>query len=364
MEVVTVTKITVLGAGNGGQALAGDLASQNFEVTLFEHPQLEDKITDLKKEKTITLTGIMDKKGHLAKVTTCAEEAIRGAQIIYFLAPSFAQKPILESIAPYIEDNQKLVLMPGNFGSLVFKNYLKKIGNIATIEMAEADTMPYACRLEAAGRVNIWGIKQHLSLAALPGHYTETFISQIQHAFPIRLKAAPNVIAIGLYNTNMILHCPTMIMNAGRIESENGNFRFYGDGMTEAVCSVMEAMDKERILIGNVLGIKLLSTMDDMKKLYNLEGKTLRETILNNVVYCGHGTDAPTSMTYRYLSEDVPYLLVPVASLAQKLGISTPTINSIIHLASIVNGQNYFETGIGLKELGLEKASVEEIRAL
>ncbi|MPM95033.1 Opine dehydrogenase [bioreactor metagenome] len=155
-----------------------------------------------------------------------------------------------------------------------------------------------------------------------------------------------------------------MIMNAGRIESENGNFRFYGDGMTEAVCSVMEAMDKERILIGNVLGIKLLSTMDDMKKLYNLEGKTLRETILNNVVYCGHGTDAPTSMTYRYLSEDVPYLLVPVASLAQKLGISTPTINSIIHLASIVNGQNYFETGIGLKELGLEKASVEEIRAL
>ena len=137
-----MTRITVLGAGNGGQALAGDLASQDFEVTLFEHPQLEHKIADLKKSKTITLTGIMEKKGHLANVTTSAEEAIKGADIIYFLAPSFAQKPILESIAPYIEDNQKLVLMPGNFGSLVFRSYLKKIGNTTSLKMAEADTMP------------------------------------------------------------------------------------------------------------------------------------------------------------------------------------------------------------------------------
>jgi len=364
MEALTMTRITVLGAGNGGQALAGDLASQDFEVTLFEHPQLEHKIADLKKSKTITLTGIMEKKGHLANVTTSAEEAIKGADIIYFLAPSFAQKPILESIAPYIEDNQKLVLMPGNFGSLVFRSYLKKIGNTTSLKMAEADTMPYACRLEALGRVNIWGIKQHLSIATLPGNQTETFISQIQQAFPIQLKAAPNVIAIGLYNTNMILHCPTMIMNAGRIESENGNFRFYGDGMTESVCSVMEAMDRERMFIGEALGIDLLSTMDDMKKLYNLEGKTLRETILNNSVYCGHGTDAPTSMNYRYLIEDVPYLLVPVSALAQKLGIAAPTINSIIHLSSVVNGQNYFETGVGLKELGLENVSVEEMRTL
>jgi opine dehydrogenase len=48
----------------------------------------------------------------------------------------------------------------------------------------------------------------------------------VQYAFPVPLKPAPNVLSIGLSNTNMILHCPTMIMNAGRIESEAGGSGF------------------------------------------------------------------------------------------------------------------------------------------
>ena len=353
-------KITVIGAGNGGQALAGDLASKGFAVTLFEHPDFREKIRPLEETRTITLTGALSATGKLSKVTTDPEEGLSEAELLYFLAPSFAQEGMFDLLAPYLRSDHSLLLLPGNFGSLVLRARLTEL-KAAVPALAEGDTMPYACRIEGPGVVNIWGVKNFMSAAALPAEDTHSFLDRVRPFFPIPLRPAANVLAIGLFNTNMILHCPTMIMNAGRIESEKGNFRFYGEGMTESVCSVMEALDAERIAVGRALGLELLSTLDDMKDLYSLTGSTLRETILNNDAYCGHGTDAPCSMAYRYLSEDVPFLLVPTAELGRALGVATPAMNAIIHLAGVINGKDYRKTGLTLKRMGLDDLSREEI---
>jgi len=349
-------KITVLGGGNGAQALAGHLASKGFPVTLFEHPRFRKQVQHLEAEGIIELRGAIYAGGRLALVTTDPEKAMRNADIAYFLAPSFAQEEMFALLAPHFRSGQKLLLMPGNFGTLVLKQFLG--GSLPDgFLAAESDTMPYACRIEAPGVVNVWGVKNFMAAAALPAGSTEGFIASVQDAFPVLLRPAPNVISIGLSNTNMILHCPTMIMNAGRIESADEGFRFYGDGMTGSVCAVMEAMDRERMAVGRALGLNLLSTMDDMKELYSIRGNTLRETILNNAAYCGHGKDSPSSMTYRYITEDVPFLLVPVFGLGKKLGIPMPVTESIIRLASVIAGEDYMKTGRILREPDLELLS-------
>lgn len=361
-EEESMERIAVIGGGNGGQALAGHLASKGFRVVLFEHPDFGGKMAHLKETRTITLTGAVSACGVLASVTTDPAEALEEAEILYFVAPTFAQKSMFEILSPYLQKKHHLFLMPGNFGSLVLRRMLeeKKVPEMPMI--AEGDTMPYACRIERPGVVNIWGIKRYMSAAALPANATSAFIQKIQKAFPILLKPAPGVLAIGLYNTNMILHCPTMVMNAGRIESEKGNFRFYAEGMTESVCRVMESMDSERIAVGKALGVDLLSTMDDLKEIYNIQGETLRESILNNAAYCGHGADAPSSPKHRYLTEDVPFLLVPVSEIGKALGVATPTMDSIIHLAGVVNDEDYRKTGRSLKEM-CSTGSVEELAA-
>lgn len=345
-------RIAVLGGGNGAQALAGHLASRGFPVTLFEHPEFRNSIRRLEETKTIELTGAIEARGTLEVVTT-DPAAVREAEILYFLAPSFAQEAVFSLIAPYLREGQRLLLMPGNFGSLVLKDTFG--GRLPEgFLAAESDTMPYACRIEAPGVVNVWGVKNFMATAALPASRTGDFIASVQDAFPVPLKSAPNVLSIGLSNTNMILHCPTMIMNAGRIESGNGRFRFYAEGMTDSVCTVMEAMDRERMAVGKALGLDLLSTMDDMKELYSIGGDTLRETILNNGAYCGHGPDSPASMKYRYLTEDVPFLLVPVFEIGKKLGIPLPVTESIIRLASVIAGEDYLATGRNLSRLDLD----------
>ena len=336
-------KIAVLGGGNGAQALAGHLSSMGFSVTLFEHPEFYDSIRSLEGEKNIRLTGSINALGKLRRVTKDPAD-IGDADIIYYLAPSFAQEAILNLVAPYIKSGAQLLLMPGNFGALAMK---KPRGNILpeSLAVAESDTIPYACRLEGPGSVTVWGMKNFLAVSALPSRTTNSFIDRIQKAFPVPLVPAPNTLSIGLSNTNMILHCPTMIMNASRIDSEEGAFRFYAEGMTDSVCAVMEFMDEERRAVGKALGLNLLSTLEDMKKLYSLEGDSLREVILNNPVYCGHGPDSPSSMEHRYLTEDVPYLLVPAFETGRKLGIAMPVTESVIRLASAIAGEDYLSTG-------------------
>lgn len=354
-------KISILGAGNGGQALAGHLASLGYEIVLFEHPEFIRNVEKIQITKQIKLSGHLDLTGEIERLTSDPEEAVSGADIIYFAAPAFAQRPILEMAAPYLENGQTIVLIPGNFGSLTFSKWLSDNNYDIDISIIETDTLPYACRMVEPGNIDIWGMKEYISAAALPSTSTEKSLEDISAAFPVPLVKAPNVIAIGLYNTNMILHCPTMVMNAGRIETSNGNFSFYKDGMSPSVCKVMEEMDQERIAVGKALGIPLLSTEDDMKQIYGLEGNSLREVILNNPVYCNHGMDAPKKLLHRYLEEDVPFLLVPVSSMADKLKIPAPAINNIIYLAGVINGTDYFRRGHGIEDLGFRDLNIDEM---
>ncbi len=357
-----MSKITVLGAGNGGQALAAHLAAKGNKVTLFEHPQFKKNIEYLIKNPTIQLKGYLELDAELNAITIDPKQAVKDAEFIFFVAPSFAQKDVLSLIAPFLETGQVLVILPGNFGSLVFSRWLEEQKLPKDILIAETDTIPYACRIVSPGEIEIWGMKDHISIASLPASRTPEVTDRLENIFPIPLKYSPNVLAIGLYNTNMILHCPTMLMNAGRIESEGGNFSFYREGMTESVCAVMEQMDKERIAVGKSLGIDLLSTADDMKSIYNIEGINLRETILNNSVYCSHGNDAPYTVSHRYLEEDVPFLLVPLSALGKKLGVETPLADSVIKLAGAANRTDYYSRGLNLRSLGLEDMDIQQIK--
>jgi glycerol-3-phosphate dehydrogenase len=42
---------------------------------------------------------------------------------------------------------------------------------------------------------------------------------------------------------------------------------------------------------------------------------------------------------------DIPMSLVPMASLGEMLGVPTPTIKSLIHLASVIHGRDYWAEG-------------------
>ena len=69
----------------------------------------------------------------------------------------------------------------------------------------------------------------------------------------------------------------------------------------------------------------------------------------------------PFSMQDRYITEDVPMGVTLTASLGRKLGIPTPTYDSIIHVASLVNETDYYRTGRNLANLKLDGLSAAQL---
>ena len=62
---------------------------------------------------------------------------------------------------------------------------------------------------------------------------------------------------------------------------------------------------------------------------------------------------SPKTLDDRYIHEDVGYGLVPLAELGTLLGIPTPTIDTLIHLASLAVGVDFKQEGLTLERMGL-----------
>jgi opine dehydrogenase len=354
-------KIAVLGAGNGGQALSAHLAMMGNSVRLYELPDFADKLSPIQKAKGVKLTGAINGFGKLEAVTSNMKEALEGAKIVYIVVPSFGQMPIVAEAVPYLEEGSTVIFIPGNFGSLEAANYMGEKRTALNVTLGETDTLPYACRAVEPGVVNVWGLKKSIAVSAFPGERTNAMINDIQEYFPIPLRAAKNVLEIGFSNMNMIVHPTTVLLNAGRIESTGGDFRFYTDGVTPSVGKLQELMDKERLQIARAYGLNLLSAIEWIKTAYPVEGESIYELLAKNPVYAGHGSDAPKEIRHRYLTEDIPNLLVPLADFAETANVETPIIDSIITLCSALLDEPFKETGRNLKKLGLDGLEVKDL---
>jgi hypothetical protein len=74
-------------------------------------------------------------------------------------------------------------------------------------------------------------------------------------------------------------------------------------------------------------------------------------------------TPTPRSMENKYVTEDVPCGLVPMAALGDAAGVATPVIDGLIALSSSILGRDLTRTdGRTLDYLGLAGKSIEEIR--
>jgi hypothetical protein len=92
---------------------------------------------------------------------------------------------------------------------------------------------------------------------------------------------------------------------------------------------------------------------------YNVDGKNLHEAIHNQSGY--RGINAPSTLSHRYITEDIPMSLVPLASLGNRFGVSVRGMESIIRLTCIVHRTDYWRRGRTLQRLGIEHLSVSEL---
>ncbi|MCM1142139.1 MAG: NAD/NADP octopine/nopaline dehydrogenase family protein [Muribaculum sp.] len=348
--------IAVVGAGNGGQALAGHLASMGCRVRLYDRSV--HKAEFFNKNKQIKLVGALDVEGEIEFASADLQNVIEGAELIMVATTATAHRPIAAQMAPILSDGQVIVLHPGRTcGALELKNTLDEAGLNKRVYVAEAQTLIYACRIIEDGKVNIIGVKDRVFVSAYPASDTPHVLSILNRIFSC-FYAAKNVLQTSFENVGAMFHPTVVLFNEAAIE-RGTSFYFYRD-MTDGLAKIIEEADRERLAVAEAYGISPISAFDWVSYAYGgVDGKNLCERMHNNPAY--YEILAPKSIDCRQITEDIPTGIIPLAELGKAAGVPTPLFDSLITMCSILHNVDYRENGRTLQRLGLEGLSVEEI---
>jgi opine dehydrogenase len=350
-------KVAVIGAGNGGLAIASHLALQGHKVNLYS--SFQEELDPIIAKRGIELEGVKEAGFTiLNKVTNDIELALNDTSLIMIVTPANAHEKVARVCAPYLEANQVVILNPGRTGgALEFDRVLteEKIGNKPII--GEAQSLIYACRKTSPTKVIIYGVKKSLSIASFPAKNRNKLIKIVNEAYP-QFVLAENVLETSLNNIGAIFHPTPTILNSARIELGE-KFDYYHEGITPVVATVLENIDMERIEVARALKVRVQSAIEFLRESYGVKADSLYQAIQNNSAY--KGVKAPTTIHVRYLTEDIPMSLVPIASIGQQLGILTPNIDSIIRIGSTMLKKDFRISGRTIDKLGLHNLTSNEM---
>ena len=361
---MSIEKVAVLGAGNGGCATAADLSIRGFETRLYSRS--EKTLAPLLRRGGIELVEHgQETFGRPHLITPSLDEAVAGADLVTIAVPAVAHGFMARALAPLLTGHQIVHLNPGQTGgSLHFVHELRQAGCRSPVRCCETVTLTSICRMAGPARVEVYRRTANLGCAAFPAESAPDILPEIATVFP-NIVPAENVLETGLSNINAIMHPAGMVGNAGWIEQHGGELLFYRQALSPAVARIIEGVDRERLAIVRALGLRPRTFVE----IFHAAGLTSDAALESGSVFQATQESepnktiaAPRTHDHRYVHEDVGYGLVPMAALAALLDISTPVIQALITLASEMNRTDYRRDGLTLAGMGLEGADAATLQ--
>ncbi|MCK4607882.1 MAG: NAD/NADP octopine/nopaline dehydrogenase family protein [Gammaproteobacteria bacterium] len=277
-------KTTIIGCGHGGQALAAHLTMNGCDVTLYADESHPGAICEIKKTRQIKCYGKLNGVAEIKNVTTNTKEAVAGAEVIFLVLPTNAHETQFEKILPYLSSGQIVVALAANFTSLYLSQKLRRKAIGKEIIIADISSLPYACRAEEPGLVNIIEIKDSMGIATIPAGDAEEVKGVLQPFFPTKLVEYKNVIELGMNITSGISHPTVAVLNAGRINSKNSDFYFYKEGISSEIAQVIEQLYRDRQYIGSLYDVSVSSYLELMSKFYGIKYNSILDFVSSILV--------------------------------------------------------------------------------
>lgn len=341
-------KVTVIGAGNSGLAMAAHLTIEGHEVTLWN--RTEKNIQDLLENPIIHCSGVINGDARIAHVTNNLKDALLNPEMIFVTTPAFSHAGLAAQFASFITKPTTIILNPGRtFGALEFQYNFHKVNPFVEPIIAETQTILYTCRKVTQNQVEIYALKHDVLVSTIAGDDNQTLVNNLPTGLRDKFIPAKSMIETSIGNVGMIMHCAPILLNTGWVESEHDDFNYYRIGISRTIAGFIEKMDKERVEVAKKLGHPIETAVEWMKRTYELEGDDLYSVIQSNEAYAT--IQAPRSLEHRYVMEDIPTGLVPLEAVGKELGLEMKTIGLVIDLASTLLGIDFRKEGRNLHEL-------------
>ena len=364
-----IKKVAVLGAGNGGFMCAADMGNHGYEVALYSRDA--SKIEGVKEKGGIEVLDIdskpLDFFGKVSIATSDIEEAVKDAQVILNPVPYFVCEEYARLVAPFLEEGQVVLYLGKGGASLTWAKALRELGISKRVYLADCNTLPYGASRKGEYQVRLENRVHNLIIATFPGKDID-YVAQVAEAIFFQkdgytIRRGQNAIDSILVDYNAITHTPPMVCNAGRIESGDEDFHLFGKKEnTPSVVRVIEKIDRERMAIGQKLGLKQYTLEEEILMVkWNANGEDyvlpLYDAIHTPFLEVCEG---PFALEVRHLTEDIPYGLVTFSSLGKMLGVPTPVSDAIIKISEVLLERDFWSMGRTVEAMGIDPSWSEE----
>lgn len=350
-------KISVVGAGNAGTAVAADLSFKGHEIYLIKTSNaMHDENFNLLQSNggKVILDDFGEQKECYIKEVTRDLSVIKETEVVILYIQTSYHESIIQRLIPYLTENHILVINPGYLSTA----YVLKHAHGKKLTVAEATSSFIDCRIIEPGKIRVGFRNVRNPLGVYPVSKTEYVKDKLsQLGFPFEYLGS--VIEAALHNPNLIVHTVGAIMSIPRIENTDGNYVMYHEVFTPSVWKILEALDKEKMDVIEHFGLDRISYVDMAKFRNSLDESLDAKTSFFNYAMMPTRAIGPTKVDSRYINEDVPQGLVMLEALGESLNIQTPITTSLIELANAALGRDLRKEGRTPATLGQD--NIDEI---
>lgn len=349
-------KIAILGAGNAGCAVAGDLSYRNHEVTLIKtsnamHDENFNHLVENNGKISLHESGEVI-TSNIYRVTRDLSLLSEAEVVIIYIQTNYHEE-LIQKISPYLQDNQILLINPGYLSTAyVLKHCDKKI------IVAEAQSSFIDCRISEPGVIKVGFRNVRNPIGIYPANRRDEAINKLDFlGFPFTYLES--VVEAALHNPNLIVHTVGAIMSIPRIEKTNGDYCMYHEVFTPSTWNILEKLDSEKMDVLEKLGFDRLPYVEACKYRNSLDDSRDAKEVFFWYAAMPTRAKGPIVVDSRYISEDVPQGLVMLESLGKQLNVATPICTSLIEIASAALGRDLRENGRTQEKLG--KNNIDKI---
>jgi len=350
-------RVSILGAGAVAYGAAAFLARAGHDPLLWS-PSGKRTAALAAGEPLVARNAI---EGTFAvRVASSCAEAVADADAVLLALPANGHKLVLDTAAPHVRAGQPVIISShASFGALYLSRLLAARAVRAPI-VAWGTTLTTG-RQESPTEVNVATVRQRVDMATVPEGAVDTGYALCNDLFGDHFVKRDGLLAIALSNLNPQNHLAIALLNLTRME--RGETWGQGENVTPAVGRLIEALDRERLAIAEVFGLRVKTVQEHFSLSFHVTLASV--SAMNQEMHArGRGGFGPKTAESRYVLEDVPFGLVPTVALGRLAGRPATLHEAGLAIFSAAYGRDFIQDNDLLPALGLDGLSAAELQRL
>ena len=351
-------KVAILGAGGVGLGMAALVASKDMNVCLWG--PTANELQPLLGGVPIVSKGELEGEFHVSASLDIAA-AVRGADAIMIAVPGNGHRAVMDLLAPHVHREQVIAISSHmSLSALYLSRLLSARGLVCPIS-AWATTATTSKRT-GPGKVHVTTVRQHIVTSTVRSDDRGRATDRLTAIFGDVFVQAPDVMAVTLTNVNPEVHLAVALCNLTRMEygEKWGSYH----GISGAVGRLIEALDRERLSLGARFGLAVHTVQEHLHESFGLRLGSVAEMAAEQHVRRKGASPGPATLEHRYVTEDVPFGIVPIVKFGRIAGVDMSLHEAGLGLIDALYGRSFIAENDILPRLEIDDLSGDGLLAL